>query len=145
MKYISHRGNINGKDLMLENSPKYIDRALKLGYDVEIDIRVIEGTYHLGHDNPTYGITQNWLNERADKIWIHCKNIEAVEWFTMIGGFNYFWHEEDKMTLTSKNYIWAYPGIDIKGSITVLPELHNYENIKNRIGICSDYIEEYRK
>ena len=41
MKYISHRGNINGKDLMLENSPKYIDRALKLGYDVEIDIRVV--------------------------------------------------------------------------------------------------------
>ena len=31
---------------MLENSPKYIDRALKLGYDVEIDIRVIEGTYN---------------------------------------------------------------------------------------------------
>jgi len=144
MILISHRGNIAGKQPGLENMPAYINDTILKGYDVEIDAWVVDGTYYLGHDNPTYDISQNWLNERADKIWIHCKNIEAVERFTMIGGFNYFWHEEDKMTLTSKNYIWAYPGIDIKGSIAVLPEMHNEEKMKNRIGICSDYIGEYK-
>jgi hypothetical protein len=142
MILISHRGNIDGPSTALENKPGYIDSTLQEGYDVEIDIWVIEGTIYLGHDEHQYTINQNWLNERADKIWIHCKNIEAVEWFHVISGFNYFWHEEDKMTLTSKNYIWAYPGIDIKGSIAVLPELYN-NDIKNRIGICSDYIGKY--
>jgi len=142
MILISHRGNIDGPSITLENKPGYIDSTLQEGYDVEIDIWVIEGTIYLGHDEHQYTINQNWLNERADKIWIHCKNIEAVEWFHAIGSFNYFWHEEDKITLTSKNYIWAYPGIDIKGSIAVLPELYN-NDIKNRIGICSDYISKY--
>ena len=24
--------------------------------------------------------------------------------------FNYFWHQNDKFTLTSKGYIWTFPG-----------------------------------
>ena len=145
MKYISHRGNIDGKQLPNENEPSYIDIALSKGYDVEIDIWVIDNGYYLGHDGPTYNITQNWLLQRIDKIWIHCKNIGAVELFATLDNFNYFWHEEDQMTLTSKNYIWAYPGIDVKGSIMVLPELNSGNTTEDQIGICSDNIERYRK
>ena len=91
MIYISHRGNINGKIEEYENYPKYIDNAIDLGYDVEIDVWMVEGVLLLGHDEPQYGITQQWLNERVHKLWIHCKNIEAVEWFYAIKSFNYFW------------------------------------------------------
>jgi hypothetical protein len=66
-----------------------------------------------------------------------------MEWFNSIGGFNYFWHEEDTVALTSKNYVWAYPGKQpIKGSIAVLPERDN-DNVLLCKGICSDYIKRY--
>jgi len=144
MIYISHRGNIDGKKPHLENKPKYIDDTLNLGYDVEIDVWVIDGVILLGHDEPQYGITQHWLNERYEKLWIHCKNIEAIEWFNSIDGFHYFWHEEDTLTLTSKGVIWAYPGKQpIKKSIAVMPERGN-DDVSNCMGICSDVIKKYK-
>ena len=144
MILISHRGNIDGKNTERENHPDYIDEAITAGYDVEIDVWMIEGVLLLGHDEPQYGISQHWLNERYSKLWIHCKNVEAMEWFNMIGGFNYFWHEEDTITLTSYDYMWVYPGKQpIKNSIAVMPELFN-DNISKCLGICSDYILQYR-
>ena len=38
MILIAHRGNINGPSLAMENTCVYIDSAIKLGYDVEIDV-----------------------------------------------------------------------------------------------------------
>ena len=144
MILISHRGNTNGKFDSYENEPMYIDKAISDGFDVEVDVWMIEGVLFLGHDNPQYGVTQHWFNERYEKLWIHCKNVEAMEWFNAIGGFNYFWHEEDMVTLTSKNYIWAYPGKQpIKRSIAVMPEIHN-DDVSECIGICSDYIINYK-
>lgn len=144
MIYISHRGNVDGKKPHLENKPEYIDEALNLDYDVEIDVWMIEGVVLLGHDEPQYGITQHWLNKRYERLWVHCKNIEAMEWFNSIGGFNYFWHEEDTMVLTSKNIIWAYPGKQpIIGSIAVMPEIGN-DDISECLGICSDVIKKYK-
>jgi hypothetical protein len=144
MILISHRGNINGKIPKKENNPEYIDKAISLGYEVEIDIWCIEGVLLLGHDEPQYGISQLWLNQRSQSLWIHCKTVEAMEWFNTIGGFNYFWHQEDTVTLTSKGFIWAYPGKQpIKQSIAVMPEIDN-DDITQCIGICSDYIENYK-
>jgi len=145
MILISHRGNINGRIKEVENQPDYIDNAIKLGYDVEIDIWAIEGTFHLGHDEPQYGITLDWLNERKDRLWIHCKNIEAVEFFNLLfETYNYFWHQEDTITLTSKGFIWAYPGKQpINRSIAVMPELFN-DDISQCLGICSDRIFNFK-
>lgn len=147
MILISHRGNLNGKNIERENHPSYIDEAIENGYDVEIDIWVIEGTYHLGHDEPQYGINQQWLNERKDKLWIHCKNREAIEWFNELesigSDFNYFWHQEDDITLTSKNFMWVYPGKQpIKKSIAVMPEIYE-DDVSGCVGVCSDFIKEY--
>jgi len=143
MVLISHRGNLNGKIPQNENHPDYIDEAIYAGYNVEIDIWMVDGVLLLGHDEPQYSITQQWLNDRHYSLWIHCKNVESVEWFNMIGGFNYFWHQEDTLTLTSNGFIWVYPGNQpIKNSISVLPEMFN-DNISECIGICSDYIKNY--
>jgi hypothetical protein len=142
---ISHRGNINGKNTELENSPDYILRAIELGYDVEIDVRVNNGVIYLGHDESEYEISLEWLEKQGQRLWIHCKNIPAVEFFTMTpNNLNYFWHQEDKVTLTSKGYVWVYPGNQpIKNSIAVLPEWLN-DNVDECLGICSDIIEKYR-
>ena len=99
MILISHRGNINGRIEDAENRPDYIDDTIRLGYEVEVDVWVIEGTFHLGHDEPQYAVSLNWLYQRKDKLWIHCKNIEAVEWFnTLLGTYNYFWHQDGYTT-----------------------------------------------
>jgi len=144
MILISHRGNTDGHIIEMENKPEYINDTIKLGFDVEIDIWVIDGTFQLGHDKPQYGIFLDWLFKRKDKLWIHCKNIEAMEWFNQLGTmYNYFWHQEDTVTLTSRGYIWAYPGKQpILNSIAVMPEL-NSDDISKCSGICSDYISKY--
>ena len=38
MRIISHRGNLDGSNSSLENSPNYILRAIELGFDVEVDL-----------------------------------------------------------------------------------------------------------
>ena len=141
---ISHRGNTNGKFESYENEPMYIDKAISDGFDVEIDVWMTDGQLFLGHDKPQYGVSQHWFSERLQHLWIHCKNIEALEWFNMLNSYHYFWHEEDTLTLTSKGVVWAYPGKQpIKGSIAVMPEIYN-DNLDECIGICSDYIERYK-
>jgi len=144
MILISHRGNTNGKFESYENEPNYIDKAIKEGYDVEIDVWYIDDLIYLGHDKPQYVVDFKWFMDRISKLWIHCKNIEALISFQESGyEFNFFWHQEDDVTLTSKNYTWAHPGKQpIKNSIAVMPEIHK-ENITQCIGVCSDYIKNY--
>ena len=142
-KLISHRGNINGKDISLENNPSYIDTAIKQGYDVEIDFWYVNNQLYLGHDTFQYGINLSWLVERKTSLWIHCKNLPSVEYLHGTD-FNYFWHENDKLTLTSKGYIWAFPGQQpIYNSIAVLPEIHG-DKLGVCQGVCSDFIKTYR-
>lgn len=145
MRLISHRGNINGRFVNYENEPNYIDDAIKQGYDVEVDVWYVDEQLYLGHDKPDYGVDLRWFRDRLTKLWIHCKNIEAVNYFNSCGyDCNYFWHETDTITLTSKKYIWAYPGKQpIKDSIAVMPEINN-DDISRVLGVCSDYIENYK-
>lgn len=146
MILISHRGNTLGRFESWENEPTYIDKAIKEGYDVEVDVWYKNRVLFLGHDKPDYGVDFRWFRDRGNKLWIHCKNIEAILYFKQCGyDFNYFWHESDTITLTSKNYIWAYPGKQpITYSIAVMPELYN-DNLELCVGICSDYISNFEK
>jgi hypothetical protein len=147
MILISHRGNVNGPNKERENGLDYIDEAINAGYEVEIDLWSREGKLYLGHDAPQYAVAVEWLENRLTKLWVHCKNIEALEvayWFKDMRHLNYFWHETDTVTLTSQGFIWAYPGKQpIINSIAVMPELYE-EDTKHCIGICSDYINRYK-
>jgi hypothetical protein len=145
MKLISHRGNLTGPNPERENSQLYIQEALNKEFDVEIDVWVVNSKIYLGHDTPQYNINKTWLYLYKNNLWIHCKNIEAVNYFSSkLKLFNYFWHENDTLTLTSKNYIWAYPGKQpIKASIAVMPEIYN-DDVSQCLGICSDSIQNYK-
>ena len=141
MIYISHRGNTAGKDMKLENHPDFISKAIKKGFDVEIDVWFENNVFLLGHDNPKYEIDTKFLEN--PKLWCHAKNLAALETMRNID-CHFFWHEEDNYTLTSKGYIWAYPGnLAGKNSIFLFPE--KYPNIDYKLcaGICSDFVEKY--
>ena len=65
MKLIAHRRNCAGIKKDLENSPEYIEEALSQGYDVEIDIRLINGSWYLGHDEAQYQMNiKDYLDKR---------------------------------------------------------------------------------
>jgi len=143
MRLISHRGNINGPNPERENHIDYIQEALDKGYDVEIDVWISGTSIYLGHDSPEIKIHLPWIIERSDKLWIHCKNISAMVYLKEYEELNVFWHETDKITLTSKSFIWAFPGMQpINKSIAVLPEMYN-ESVDKCWGVCSDYIVNY--
>ena len=143
MILISHRGNIDGKKPLLENSPPYIEKALKKGFDVEIDVWYHSNQWFLGHDEPQHLVKSDFLTN--DKLWCHAKNLQALEQLVKLGA-HCFWHQEDDYTLTSRGVIWAYPGKDlVKNSICVMPERCEFKIEIECLGICSDIIEEYRK
>jgi hypothetical protein len=137
MKIISHRGNLNGANLKLENNPQHILKVLEK-YDVEIDAWYKEDRWFLGHDEPTYEISRDFFKPG---MWVHCKNIEAAQKlnFTQV---NYFWHESDRMTITGHGYIWCFPRVYVKSGITV--ELGYNKDVPDYVlGICTDYPELY--
>jgi hypothetical protein len=112
--------------------------ALGEGFDVEIDVWLMEDKLYLGHDAPEHLVGLDFLQN--DKFWCHCKNIEALQ-FLMKNNVRCFFHDTDDATLTSDGYIWTYPGKHLtENSICVMPERANW-NIESYVaGVCSDFI-----
>jgi hypothetical protein len=147
MILISHRGNINGPIPEAENRPDYILNTLKMGYDVEIDVWFENGKFMLGHDKPQYEFPFELLDKNYPKLWVHCKNMDALSVLNNLdpsgNKVNYFMHESDLGVLTSKGYIWS-TNLFNRG-ILVMPELFDKQPIESTLGICSDYIQNYKK
>lgn len=145
MKIISHRGNINGSITEKENRPSYIDTAIKLGYDVEIDIRYLNQEFWLGHDEPQYKVTIDWLKLRKNNLWLHCKNKEsASELLKTNYLFNFFCHFNDDFVLTSTGHLWVHNLKCCIDKTTIIPllsleDINNYEG-DEPFGVCSDYV-----
>lgn len=144
MIIISHRGNLRGPDPSNENRPNIIEKVLsETNFHVEIDVWCVENKeLFLGHDKPQYKIEASFLDN--NRLWCHAKNLNALE-FLILNKNNekYFWHENDKYTLTSNKIIWTFPLQEItKNSIIVcntLKETQEYYK-KNIFGLCSDYV-----
>ena len=144
MILIAHRGNINGPNELRENSPDYIEEALKQGFDVEIDLRWYKNKWYLGHDWGQYEIDFDFL-EKHPGLWIHCKDYVTLLKISQEGyDLNFFFHQNDECVLTSQRFIWTFPGtLGFGGNtICVLPEINNTA-IYGYVGICSDYIGKY--
>lgn len=141
MVLIAHRGNIDGKNNK-ENLPEHINDALNKGYNAEIDLRYICGKLYLGHDEPEYEINYSYL--LTPNLWIHCKNIDALEYLKDFNNpNNYFWHQEDDVTLTSSGFLWTYPNKPLtKYSIAVIKGSEIPKNL-NCFGVCSDFVSNF--
>ena len=142
MILISHRGNINGSNPKMDNNPEYIQKALDLGYDVEVDVWSIDKQFYLGHDEPQYKIERSFLQNK--KLWCHAKNIEAFYRMIDDNKIHCFSHDKDKVALTSRGYFWsAFEDEMTSKSICVMPP-SSRDLPKNIAGVCSDYIERYK-
>ena len=130
---ISHRGNLNGRVPEKENHPDQI-LFVSSYFDVEIDVWYMNGKYVLGHDYPQYEIPEYFLQRN---LWCHAKNFEALDRM-LHAAIHCFWHEEDKLTLTSKSIPWCYPGFYVKNGITVIKS-DSFQTDISILGICTDY------
>jgi len=148
---ISHRGNLYGPEKKKENLPETIDEAIARGLHVEIDIWVDNSRIFLGHDTPVTEIPCDYLQNRCEKLWIHCKNAEALT-FLLGHKLNVFYHEKDLRTLTSEGYIWSRPGsyAFCKNEILVMPEKYYGPSSTNWLksnhqfyGVCTDFPLEF--
>jgi len=135
---IAHRGNIDGIEKNYENQPDYINNAINLGFDVEIDVWFIKDRLYLGHDEPQYEVNLKFLQN--DKLWCHAKNIVALQ-YMLLHNVHCFWHQTDDVVLTSKGFMWTYPGKELTyNSICVMPETYcSLKKLPQCRGYCSDY------
>ncbi len=150
MILISHRGNIECKEVDNENKPEYIIKSISRGFLTEVDVWYEEGDFFLGHDNPQYKINYNFLFNK--NLLCHAKNYKALEYFFNSNKIHhYFWHQNDDYTLSSKGIPIIYPGKQvIKGSIIMSwnNTLYTQEDINSCYGVCSDniiYFNEFIK
>lgn len=144
MRLISHRGYVNGEDSSLENDPAAVQELLDGDIDVEVDVWYIEGQYFLGHDQPNYLVDESFLLHKG--LWCHAKNREALQ--QMINSnIHCFWHQSDDFTITSKGYIWAFPGKETNGKKTVMlfPERNPDIDYEKYDFVCTDYLKTYSK
>ena len=150
MIIIAHRGNTDGPNRDRENTSGYILSAIRRGFDVEVDIWFEGSEFFLGHDKPITVVKIGWLESLSDKLWIHCKNVDAaVELSKSRSSLNFFIHDQDSATLTSRGIIWTKPGSELLYKcIDVMPEtqilsLEEYGDIRGtaHYGVCTDYAE----
>ena len=100
----------------------------------------------LGHDEPQHKVNWFWIAGRREHLWIHCKDVATLhEFSTKTSGYNFFFHDKDDYTLTSQQYIWAYPGKSYTDhTVMVMPEWKDdidWDSLRatNCYGICTDY------
>jgi len=147
--WICHRALKNGPTPHLENKESEILDRLREGWGVEIDVWYLDGKWWLGHDKATDLLLDKSILTHP-RVWVHCKHLPAVERCIQQGTIHCFTHDSDEATLTSKQYIWCYPGNILgKKSVCVMPERHNFtiDDICMAEYVCSDYLPErfYKK
>ena len=145
MRLISHRGNLDGPEPDKENRPTFIQAAIDLGYDVEVDVRLIDGNLFLGHDKPDYPVDIQWLLARRSSLWIHAKNFPAMN-LLIDHGFQVFCHQADKhAVIGNTRYLWSCDVAEANER-SVIPlisaeEIEANKGLDMRFhGVCSDYI-----
>lgn len=141
MRFIAHRANLHGPDTQTENKPETIDAAILRGFECEIDVWFLNGTFWLGHDCPDTQISYEFLQERHTMLWIHCKNLEAL--LVLRSEFNCFYHDKDVYTITTKGHIWGNIGSPMNSNvIQVMPEKAGVFSF-DCAGICTDFPVKY--
>lgn len=142
MILIAHRGNVSGKNPDRENTIAFIEEAIDKGFEVEIDLCKWDGLkFYLGHDEPMESVDPEWLRDKP--LWVHAKD-HLVLHELVRQDIHCFWHDTDRYTITSKGYIWAYPGEPgSEKCICVHPEQR--KDWKSFSGVCGDNVIKYKE
>jgi hypothetical protein len=139
VKFIAHRGNTRGPKNH-ENQQDYLYAALAKGYMVEADVILYNEKLYLGHDEPQELLSDQLMSNT--EVVFHAKNLEALT-ALMDKNLHCFWHQVDRVTITSQGFIWCYPGVHPVHPKAIWLDLHDKplpEVIDSTIyAVCGDY------
>lgn len=141
IRFISHRGNLNGPNPEKENRPEYIDEAIRAGHIVEVDIRRVGTGIYLGHDYPQYKIDEKWIFDREDNLLLHCKDLYSAKFAAP--SWHIFCHVNDPFTITSRGLVWQHD-LSLATTVKTIVPLMTRDLVisfesRHLYGICSDY------
>lgn len=146
----AHRGNVDGPSPH-ENSIDHVDRAISLGYSVEVDLLRVGNDWYLGHDFPVARVSASWITARSGQLLLHAKTCEAAAALAstnLAWGWHYFCHSSDPYVLTSQGKLWVHnlsyvpqPSSPVIVPLITLELLKSYTHQVH--GICSDYVSQY--
>jgi 3-deoxy-D-manno-octulosonate 8-phosphate phosphatase (KDO 8-P phosphatase) len=145
MRLIAHRGNVYGPNPLMENRIDYLNRALDSGFDVEVDVQLIDGKLYLGHDSPQEEVSEDFL--KGTRVWVHSKTSETFKKLSKIPEIHTFFQSQDSVSLTSKGYFWNHSSnTKLTDRKDILVNLSNSADlVDNRIyAICSDYVNSFK-
>lgn len=135
---IAHRGNFLGAMPEYENTIRYLNNALTLGFWIECDVQMHNGELHFGHDEPQELVDFKILTH--ERTICHAKDLESLQVLHNLGA-HYFWHQEDRVTLTSQGLIWCYPGEHPRHPNAIWLDLQDVmipRDTTGIFGICAD-------
>jgi len=117
---ISHLGNINGRQEDKENTLPYVQKALKAGWHVCVDIVFHQGSFLMPFKGGFHLAPPAMLSKQ--RVWCRAHDAETVDALCNINA-HCFLNSESFMSLTSAQFIWTLPPHDLVArSIAMLPE-----------------------
>ena len=140
---ISHQARLKGPGYSAENTIAGTELALNEGINVEVDVwGDSKGKLALGHDKPGDIVSIDFLSN--PRIWVHAKDKYALE-ILYKSEVNYFFHQGDPFTVTSKGYNWVHIESTplINNAIYCAFSLKQLKQLKSKvkfpIGVCTDF------
>jgi hypothetical protein len=135
---ISHLGNINGRDEKRENTPAHVDKALKAGWHVCVDVIFKNGGFFLPHANGNSVLTPSFFSK--PRVWSRAYDPETADALCNIGAHN-FVYAGGFLALTSSQFVWTPPPHPLTArAIAYLPETAAAQWLADAepAGLCSD-------
>jgi hypothetical protein len=135
---ISHLGNTNGRKPELENTLAYVQKALKEGWHVCVDIVFYQGSFILPFDGGFNVAPPALLSKQ--RVWCRAHSPDTVDALCNINA-HCFLNSENFMSLTSSQFIWTLPPHElVSRSIAMLPETAERSWLENSepAGLCSN-------
>lgn len=140
---ISHLGNIDGRRPEFENTPDYVNKALKLGWHVCVDVAFRNGGFILPTQRGFYPCPPAFFSKQ--RVWSRASDAETIDALCNINA-HCFLVSQDFMSMTSAQFIWTLPPHSLSSrSIAVYPELADPDWLDNfePAGLCSNEPARY--
>lgn len=96
----------------------------------------------MGHDSPDYEINLDWLCERSNFLWVHCKDFDSLS-MLVDKDLRVFFHEKESYSIINNKLIWAHDLSDVNAKCIIPLLTEDQVKSWNPIpvfGICSDFV-----
>ena len=135
---ISNLGNTNGRQPELENTLPYIQKALKDGWHVCVDVVYHNGSFLLPFNGGFHVAPMAMLSKQ--RVWSRAHDADTIDALCTINA-HCFLNSDNFMSLTSAQFIWTLPPHRlVPRSIAMLPETAERDWLETAepAGLCSN-------